>query len=327
MRPILYLLAVLAYWVSSAPAAAHENLPIVVTFEERASGTFTIAQRLPGNIDPARQPVISLEKPCHSQAGSAAGAVFVCPEGHRPETLAFEWPDGMPSTSLLVRTRYLNGQEHSQIVPLPERSLALPETEFGMKVLGSYFVIGLEHILFGLDHLLFLACLVIIAGGVRRVAITVTGFTAGHALTITLASLGLVHVNGTAIEVLIALSIAFLAAEIVRGRRDTLTYRYPALVATVFGTLHGLGFAGALAEIGLAQTAIALSLVGFNLGVEAGQIVFVLAVFAAVGLWRQASGGRTIQDRASGRGALIAAYAVGTLSCYWVWERGLGLLS
>lgn len=328
-RLCLFLAAVAAIFGATfaVPAAAHENLPIVVSLQERAPGQFTLGHRLPGNIDPGKGPETTLAAPCRKQAQSATSTLYACPPEYRPEAIEFAWPGGMPSSSLLVRTAYLNGQEHSQVGPLPEGPLPLPETESAGKVLSDYFVIGLEHILFGLDHLLFLACLVIISGTARRTVVTVTGFTLGHALTITLASLGLVHMNSGATEVLIALSIVFLAAEIVRGRRDTLAWRHPAVVATIFGLLHGMGFAGALAEIGLAQTAIALSLVGFNLGVEAGQMVFVCAIFAAVALWRRRATDSTGGAPAGRPVQLAAAYGVGILSAYWVWERGLGLIA
>lgn len=326
MRCLLGAIMALVAAIFTIPAAAHENLPIVVSLEERAPGAFTLAQRLPGNIDPAKRPDVTLAAPCRAQSSSGLHALYACPPDHRPDAIVFSWPGGMPSASLLVRTRYLNGQEHSEVGPLPQGSLPLPETESAGKVMADYVVIGLEHILFGLDHLLFLTCLVIVAGTARRTVVTVTGFTLGHAVTITLASLGFVHINGGAVEVLIALSIVFLAAEILRGRRDTLTFRYPAIVATVFGLLHGIGFAGALAEIGLAQTAIALSLFGFNLGVEIGQMVFVCAIFASVALWRRRS--RSEADKGTvSRPVQFAAYVVGILSAYWVWERGLGLLA
>ena len=139
----------------------------------------------------------------------------------------------------------------------------------------TYLVFGVEHILSGMDHLLFIACLIFIAGTWRRILVTITGFTIAHSLTLTLSALELIRLPVPPIEATIALSIVFLAREIALDRRDTLTWRYPIAVSAGFGLLHGLGFASALKDIGLPQTEIPAALLAFNVGVEIGQIMFV----------------------------------------------------
>ena len=141
-------------------------------------------------------------------------------------------------------------------------------------------MLGVEHILGGVDHLLFVLSLLLIVRGFKRIAVTITAFTIAHSLTLAAATLGFVHVPGPPVEASIALSIVFVAAEVVRGRRGTpgLTARAPWVVAFTFGLLHGFGFASALAAVGLPQKAIPLALFTFNVGVEIGQLLFVGAV-------------------------------------------------
>jgi len=307
-----------------APLHAHESLPIVVLIDEPASGEFVIGLRMPANVDPGQHPVMTLALPCRNGLQAANAAIIRCPQSYRPGSVAVAWPRGAPSSAILVRAHFRDGEQHSRVFAPGSRQLDLPRAETPARVVASYVRIGTEHILLGFDHLLFLTCLVLIAGTLRRVALTVTGFTLGHALTISLASLGIVHVDNRLVEALIALSIVFVATELARGRDDTLTMRYPVLVAAGFGTLHGLGFAGALAEISLAQTAVALSLVGFNLGVEAGQLIFVLAVLGAIAAGRRLGSGLQAVDGLRLRHAAVAG--IGILSSVWFWQRTLSLV-
>jgi hydrogenase/urease accessory protein HupE len=184
-------------------------------------------------------------------------------------------------------------------------------------VARTYLALGVEHILTGFDHLLFVLALLLIVKSARRIVATVTAFTVAHSLTLAAATLGFVHLPQPPVEAAIALSIAFVAAEIVHGLdgRPGLTARAPWLVAFAFGLLHGLGFAGALAEIGLPQSAIPLALLCFNLGVELGQLAFVVALLACLALARRA---RIPWPRAA---RPLPAYAIGALAMFWVIER------
>jgi hydrogenase/urease accessory protein HupE len=184
--------------------------------------------------------------------------------------------------------------------------------------------LGVRHILEGYDHLLFLMCLMLIARTGRRILITITGFTIAHSITLALSALGVVRVPIPAVEAAIALSIVFLAVEIVRGDPNSLTYRYPIAVSSSFGLLHGFGFAAVLGETGLPQTEIPAALLFFNLGVELGQIIFLLAVIAAYQLVRFA--GRALANYDLSIDALRplqtpAAYAVGILGSFWMIQR------
>ena len=176
---------------------------------------------------------------------------------------------------------------------------------------------GVKHILLGIDHLLFVLGLVLIVRSTPRLVKTITAFTLSHSITLALATLGFVHVPQAPVEAVIALSILFLASELARRNRGEsgLTARRPWLVAFSFGLLHGFGFAGALSEVGLPETDIPLALLLFNLGVEAGQLLFVAAVLALLWCGRRlaTSAPRWLQD--------APAYAVGSLAAFWLIER------
>ncbi len=179
-------------------------------------------------------------------------------------------------------------------------------------------MLGISHILEGYDHLLFLACLILIAGTGRKILITVTGFTVAHSITLALSALNLVTVSIAPVEAVIALSIVFLATEIAKEPRDTLTYKYPALVSVCFGLLHGFGFASVLKEIGLPQTELATSLLFFNIGVEIGQIMFI---FAVIILFKILLAITNISNDKLRKLEVPAAYVVGSLASFWMVER------
>jgi hypothetical protein len=172
---------------------------------------------------------------------------------------------------------------------------------------------------------LFVACLVLISGTLKRILITVTGFTIAHSITLALAALGVVQVAVAPVEAAIALSIVFLATELVRQQRDTLTWRFPIAVSASFGLLHGFGFASVLGEIGLPQTEIPAALLFFNVGVELGQIAFVLVLLAGLFVLRRAALMLVRVPRLGFPNAVAvhrpAGYLVGTLAAFWMVER------
>lgn len=146
----------------------------------------------------------------------------------------------------------------------------------------TYIEIGVEHILIGLDHLLFVACLVYISGTRKKLFYTITGFTLAHSITLFLSATNVMVIPIEPVEAVIALSIIFLAWEIAKNKQHSLSLRYPVLVSSSFGLLHGFGFAAVLSDIGLPETEKLLALLSFNIGVELGQIIFVLALFLLV---------------------------------------------
>ena len=183
-------------------------------------------------------------------------------------------------TDVVVRISLLDGIEHSAILRSNNSSFTIPEQITNGELAVSYWRMGTIHILEGFDHLLFLLTLLLIVSGIWPLLKTVTAFTLAHSLTLALATLDLIHIPQVPTEGVISLSIMLLAVEVVRKNQGqlTLSERYPWLIAFTFGLVHGLGFAGALYEIGVPQHAVPLALLMFNVGVETGQILFVVTV-------------------------------------------------
>ena len=235
------------------------------------------------------------------------------------------------ATDVLVRVESLGGATQTERLSPTKTAFVVQTAPGAWEVAATYLRLGIEHILVGFDHLLFVLALVILVRDWRRVAITVTAFTVAHSFTLAAATLGFVNVPGPPVEAAIALSIAVVAVEIVNARRGklSLTARRPWLVAFGFGLLHGLGFAGALAEVGLPHHAIPVALLFFNLGVEVGQLAFVAAVLNTGWLLRRAASVRfqpaLIQRKVDGID-VAAAYGIGAVATCWLIERTTAFL-
>ncbi len=230
------------------------------------------------------------------------------------------------STDVLARVETLGGAVQTERLAPTRTSVVVQAVPGAGDVATTYLRLGIEHILFGYDHLLFVLALVILVGEWRRVVVTVTAFTVAHSLTLAAATLGFVSVPGPPIEAAIALSIVLVAVEIVNARRGTpsVAARRPWLVAFCFGLLHGFGFAGALAEVGLPHHAIPVALLFFYLGVEIGHLMFVAAVLAAGWLFRRIVALRLTPARVQrtvDQLDMVAAYAIGTMAAFWLVER------
>ncbi|SDW97209.1 HupE/UreJ family protein [Marinobacter mobilis] len=221
---------------------------------------------------------------------------------------------------VLARVEYLDGTSATHRLTAEAPAFRIADKPGLLETVSTYFVLGVEHILFGIDHLLFVTLLLLLVHTARHLAITVTAFTVAHSITLILASLEIIQVPVLPVEVCIALSIVFLATEIIRGEQGKpgLTASAPWLVALGFGLLHGLGFAAALNEIGLPRHAVMPALVVFNLGVEAGQLVFI-AVVLTVGRFLPAGLKQTPVWQVR-----VPAYAVGSLAAFWAVERAAG---
>jgi hydrogenase/urease accessory protein HupE len=230
------------------------------------------------------------------------------------------------STDVLVRIESLAGAIQTERLSPTKTSFVIQAVPGAGEVAGTYLRLGIEHILFGFDHLLFVLALVILVKTWSRVAITVTAFTIAHSITLAVATLGFVNVPGPPVEATIALSIMLVSVEILNARRGkpSLTARLPWLVAFSFGLLHGFGFAGALAEVGLPQHAIPVALLFFNIGVEIGQLLFVTTVLSLISLSRYVASQvlePALIQRTFDRLDVTAAYAIGIAAAYWLVER------
>jgi hydrogenase/urease accessory protein HupE len=223
-------------------------------------------------------------------------------------------------TDVFVRISWLSGVESTAVARPGQPWFEIEGQRTLWQVAGDYTALGIDHILSGYDHLVFVLALLLIVSGWRRLLWTVTSFTLAHSITLATATLGLVHLSGPPIEATIALSILFLASELIKVNRGyvSLTVRYPWVVAFVFGLLHGFGFAGALAEVGLPQNEIPLALLMFNLGVELGQLMFVAVALLLIGLLHKIR----IQWPAWAR--QVPAYCIGGLAAFWLIQRVSG---
>ena len=227
------------------------------------------------------------------------------------------------TTDVLLRVEYANGTISTAIIKPGEPWVNIEGPRSAWQVAWDYALLGVEHILSGIDHLLFVLALLLIVKGVRPLLITITSFTLAHSITLAAATLGWLWVPGPPVEAVIALSILFLASELAKIDRgeQSLTADYPWLVAFTFGLLHGFGFAGALSEVGLPQNEIPLALLMFNVGVELGQLMFIATILVLV------RGLHKIHYRWPQWVHQLPAYGIGGVAAFWFVERLSGFFA
>jgi hydrogenase/urease accessory protein HupE len=336
VRRLPALLLWLAAWLPFA-AEAHEIRPGYLEVRQVEAETFDVLWKVPARGEYRLRLHARLPKECQGapNQGSFVGGAFVerwraqCPGGLVGRTIDIE---GLSATrtDVLARIEWSDGT--TQAVRLtPEQTSFVAKTAPGsLEVSKTYFVLGVEHILLGIDHLLFVLGLLFLVGNWKRLVATVTAFTVAHSITLAAATLGLVHVAQAPVEATIALSIMFVAAEIIHGGHGTphLATRAPWLVAFVFGLLHGFGFAGALQEIGLPQKDVPLALLLFNIGVEAGQLMFIAAFVGAFSIMTRLVRRPGSHDHGPWLSETLirtpVAYAIGSLAAFWTVQRVTG---
>ncbi|MDX1556360.1 MAG: HupE/UreJ family protein [Xanthomonadales bacterium] len=329
MRQIVLLALVLAALLASVRVAAHEMRPGYLKIQQVSAERFETMWRVPARGD--LRLGIYLEMPPNCEL---AGELLTWTDGEAfVDQGVFDCAGGLVGhgvriagleslmTDALARYERLDGT--SQVVRLTpaDPAFLVTESESWRQVASAYFVLGVEHILLGIDHLLFVLALLLLVGNLRTLFWTITAFTLAHSLTLAGATLGWVNAPQQPVEAVIALSILFVAMEIIHARqgRAGLTQRWPWLVAFVFGLLHGFGFAGALSEIGLPEHAIPLSLLFFNLGVEAGQLLFVAGALLVWIVFRRL--------RLPSWTRALPVYAIGSLAAFWTIERTAGFIN
>jgi len=314
----------------SAPALAHELRPGYLELEQTGEETYDVLWKVPAAGNNMRLS-IHVRFPAGAEdtsehRGLFVGGAFVerwsirSPGGLTGQTIHIDGL-GATMTDVLVRVEQLDGTTLVNRVEPSQPSLFLAASPSLWTVAGTYFTLGVEHILGGIDHLLFVLALLMLVKGGKRLFFTITAFTVAHSITLAAATLGWVNVPAAPVEAVIALSIVFVAAEIVHGLRgqEGLTARSPWIVALVFGLLHGLGFASALHEVGLPDHAIPVALFLFNVGVEAGQLLFVAAILALLALARR------FVTTAPRWAEWVPAYGIGAVAMYWTIQRVSGL--
>ncbi len=301
-RVLLLACAVLA----ELPASAHELSMAELQMHEVGRGEFQFYWGAGEKSSPAASLHPQWPENCRADADA-----LHCGEDGLRGTLTMQGV-GDRFSAVLLKINWRDGQTRVYTLTAGQPSVQLYGSADDQRGLGAvasaYFVLGVEHILSGYDHLLFVIGLLFLVGFQRRLVWTITAFTVAHSLTLASAAIGWLTLRSPPVEACIALSILLVAVEAAHSRQ-TLARRWPALVAFLFGLVHGLGFAGALQEIGLPQQHLAAALLTFNLGVEAGQLLTVAAAWA---VWRVAR-----QMKLAARLKLPALYTIGSLAAYW----------
>jgi hydrogenase/urease accessory protein HupE len=316
----------LALFVSAVSARAHEIRPGLLEINETRPGWYEVTWKVPVfegiplEITPVfPESLVAVAPPSVQELAAARIEKTSYRDDTRSLIGGLITIDGLNATQIdvLIQVTLVDGAAHSAIARPKEPSWRVPEQSRGWSVAKSYWIMGMEHILSGIDHLLFVLALMLLIPDIRTLVKAITAFTVAHSMTLGLATLGIVNMPSGPTEAVIALSILFLAVEIVRSREgeNSLTERAPWIVAFLFGLFHGLGFAGALTEIGLPENAIPVALFMFNAGVETGQLLFVLAVLALLWILRK----MTVPLPASGW--KLVTYGIGSLAAYWTIDR------
>lgn len=322
--------------IVAGQAQAHDLRPAYLAITESAPDTYSVFWKAPAMGE--RRLAIYPRLPQSAAETTPRESVYLndayverwtvhAPAGLAGETLAI---DGLSAsrTDVLVRIERLNGETSTARLTPSSPSFEVPAATGPGQVAAAYLWLGVEHILLGIDHLIFVLALLLLVRGWKRIGLTVTAFTVAHSITLAAATLGFLDVPGPPVEAAIALSIALVAVEIVNSARgrESLTARLPWLVAFAFGLLHGLGFAGALSEVGLPGHAIPVALLFFNVGVELGQLLFIAAVMGLFTILRRVSLAFVRPEANWSRAwpRLGAAYCIGGVASFWLLERVSG---
>lgn len=323
----LFWLALAALFVIVQPAHADELRPGYLEFTQKTATDWSLVWKAPmrGGVTPATQPILPKGCTARGDPQRAMGEMamissfkIACTGTVTGQSIGLS-NFSAAQTDVLVRVAPLGRPVQALRLTAAEPSVEIAAKPDTWQVARTYFVIGVEHILFGYDHLLFVVSLVLLLTGFRTIAIAVTAFTVAHSITLVGTTLGFLGLPQRPVEAIIALSIVFLAVEIVKKKDGELrlSERVPWVVAFLFGLLHGFGFAGALKEIGLPESDVPTALLTFNVGVEAGQLLIVGTTLAM--LWAM----RTVRPHWLRPATKAASYAIGAIASMWLIERVL----
>ncbi len=312
--------------LSASSAVAHEVRPAYLELHQTGSETFDLFWKVPGQGENLRLALyVELPTTCTNltapRASMASNAfterwTVKCTGGLTGRTIHIAGLSAT-ATDVIVRQERLDGTTAVTRLTPSAPSFVVEATPRALAVVRTYLVLGIEHILTGIDHLLFVLALLIITRGGWKLVKTVTAFTVSHSITLSAATLGFVHVPQRPVEAVIALSIVFVAAEIVHMRRGVtrIAAQAPWIVALTFGLMHGLGFAGGLSDAGLPQGHIPTALLFFSLGVEAGHFLFIGAALSLIAVVRR------IHVPLPAWLELVPPYAIGSVAMFWVIQR------
>ena len=302
--------ALLALIVLSGPSAhAHDSRPLHLLIQETAPAVYRINLFVPPSVTIENTPQLRMTCPMQETRLYACAA--------HPLSITINYPQANPGLTTVVELYDQKGDRHISVMGPSDLTWDIDDQLSWSEQMIRYGKTGIGHVLGGTDHILFLLLLVFVARA--NLIAVVTGFTASHSISLAASALGWVRVSSPAIEILIALSIIFLATEILRPRRDTFGWRYPFLVTLGFGFIHGFGFANNLNDLGLPSNAMVSALFAFNIGVEIGQVMIVVPIAVGVAAIAHYTDARLALERA-------LAWGVGVVASYWMWERTFNVL-
>jgi hydrogenase/urease accessory protein HupE len=317
--------------LAGVSAWADEIKPALLDIKEQSTGLYAVTWKvptkenralaitanLPETLELVGSPIIEnlagtrLERATYKNKGETLSGQMIAIDG----LVAIQ-------TDVLLLIQLQDGTQHSAILRPAAPSFTIPLKASKLQIAGDYWRLGTIHILEGADHLLFVLALMLIVSGFKPLLKAVTAFTVAHSITLALATLGLVHMPTAPTEAIISLSIVFLAAEIIHKSNGQagLTEHYPWLIAFGFGLFHGLGFAGALSEIGVPQNDVPMALLTFNIGVETGQLLFIAAVLSLFGLLKRLP--LTLHQETW----RVLPYGIGSIAAFWTIERVISFI-
>lgn len=331
MMRVLFLLVTILAAVSPVSSAAHALDPGYLELASLGENRWRVTWRAP-DVNGRPMPINailpencsheSLPPPVFDGGAWTTGWMTTCPEGLANGIIEIRGLEAT-NTDTLVRYELEPGRTQVYLLTANETAFTVPADPSALGIMTSYVTLGVTHILEGVDHLLFVFALLLLVRGRRRLVWAITAFTVAHSISLGAATLGWLHVPSPPVEAVIALSIVFLAYEltIAPQKRDPITQRFPWVVSFAFGLIHGLGFAGALREIGLPEADISLALFAFNIGVEIGQLLFIAAILALGKVSLQ------LYPKLKLHGStltLMSSYAIGSVATFWVIERVSG---
>ncbi|MGL1889661.1 MAG: HupE/UreJ family protein [Reichenbachiella sp.] len=322
---------VLSCLALSLQVKAHEIRPALLSIVERDSGLFDVTWKVPavGDMVLGLKPKLpaSLEPIGPSTHNKLPGTIIeyatyqLKGKSMAGESILIE---GLSTVQIdvLVKMEFLDGTVYSSLLQPKSPEYLVPSPGTKATISWSYWRMGIEHILSGIDHLLFVLALLLLIPNYWKLLKTITAFTLAHSITLGLATLGFVQVPPAPTEAIIAMSIVFLAVELIHVKRgqSSVSAQYPWSVAMIFGLFHGLGFAGALTQVGLPAQEIPLALLMFNVGVETGQIMFVLVVLVVLAI------NEKIKIPWPDWSWKILPYAIGSIGAFWTIQRAISFL-
>ncbi len=328
----LWLVAVVLLGLLPAmQTSADEIRPALLDIKEQNTGLFAVTWKVPTRNDRALAILPRLPQSLELIGSPTVQAVPGAQVQHASyknnsdsltgQTIMIEGLSAV-QTDVLLLVQLKDGNQHSAILRPASPEFTIPLEASKLEIAADYWIMGTIHILEGADHLLFVLALLLIVNGFGPLLKAVTAFTVAHSITLALATLDVIQVPSAPTEAIISLSILFLAAEIVHKRNGQLgvTERWPWLIAFLFGLFHGLGFAGALSEIGVPQAEVPLALLMFNVGVETGQLLFIGVVLSLIAILKR------LPISAPQGAWRVLPYSIGGLAAYWTIDRIMSFL-